>query len=310
MLDLAGFYGDFGLSFATDVDVTNLENGDTVIFSGIDIGMLTLEHVNAAGTFNLVMAQDPCVENFADDPVTHLIETLDTESGAFLNINSLGNASENVIFEANLIDTDITATGDVDLSIGGVVDFNEPGFSNQGPALPGPGFSYDFDGGRVNASELQGNLFLATGAFQQTVFTGLGDDYVIVNAFIRDVNFFFPQLDNDLVDLGTGGSDTVQFDGAVFNPFQPLAIAGDFYNQITGFDVADDVIVQNPTFAVAMDWLTDTQGTPLFDQPFVDPLLFFYTTGTGVDASTDAFNFIKIETPVNTGGAVDAQDWV
>ena len=31
------------------------------------------------------------------------------------------------IFNADLIDTDITATGDVDLSIGGVVDFNEPG---------------------------------------------------------------------------------------------------------------------------------------------------------------------------------------
>ena len=72
VLELAGFYGDFGLSFATDVDVTNLENGDRVIFSGIDIGVLTLEHVNAAGTFNLVMAQDPCVENFADDPVNHL----------------------------------------------------------------------------------------------------------------------------------------------------------------------------------------------------------------------------------------------
>ena len=39
------------------------------------------------------------------------------------------------IFDANLIDTDITATGDVDLSIGGIVDFNEPGISNQGPAF-------------------------------------------------------------------------------------------------------------------------------------------------------------------------------
>ena len=79
-----------------DVDVTNLENGDTVIFSGIDIGTLTLEHVSGAGTFNLVMAQDPCVENFFGEPVTHLIETLDTEAGAFLNIDSLGNSSENV----------------------------------------------------------------------------------------------------------------------------------------------------------------------------------------------------------------------
>ena len=96
VLDLAGFYGDFGVSFAIDVDVTNLENGDTVIFSGIDIGVLTLEHVSGAGTFNLVMAQDPCVEDFFDEPVTHLIETLDTEGGAFLNIDSLGNADENV----------------------------------------------------------------------------------------------------------------------------------------------------------------------------------------------------------------------
>ena len=63
MLDLTGFYGDFAI-FDFDVDVTNLENGDTVIFSGIHIGTLTLEHVSGAGTFNLVMAQDPCVENF------------------------------------------------------------------------------------------------------------------------------------------------------------------------------------------------------------------------------------------------------
>ena len=37
----------------------------------------------------------------------------------------------------------------------------------------------------MNASELQGDLFLATGFGQQSVFTGLGDDFVIVNAFIR-----------------------------------------------------------------------------------------------------------------------------
>ena len=53
------------------------------------------------------------------------------------------------------------------------------GGSNPGPFL---GTAYDFDGGLVNASELQGDLFLATGFGQQRVFTGLGDDYVIVNS--------------------------------------------------------------------------------------------------------------------------------
>ena len=33
----------------------------------------------------------------------------------------------------------------------------------------------------MNASELEGDLFLATGFGQQRVFTGLGDDNVIVN---------------------------------------------------------------------------------------------------------------------------------
>ena len=55
---------DFGLGTAVDVDVTNLENDDTVIFSGTHINILTLDHVSGGGTFNLVMAQDPCVENF------------------------------------------------------------------------------------------------------------------------------------------------------------------------------------------------------------------------------------------------------
>ena len=211
MLDLAGAMGILSTWVsAVDVDVTNLENGDTVIFSGTHIGVLTLEHVSGAGTFNLVMAQDPCVEDFFGDPITHLIDTLDTESGAFLNIDSLGNADENAIFNANLIDTDITATGDVDLSIGGIVDFNGTG----GPFL---GAAYDFDGGLVNASELEGDLFLATGVGQQSVFTGLGDDYVIVNSLIRVSGR--SRIDNDLVDLSTGGSDTVQFDGAFFDPF-------------------------------------------------------------------------------------------
>ena len=61
------------------------------------------------------------------------------------------------------------------------------------------------------------------------------------------------------------------------------------YNEILGFDVADDVIVQNPN---PMNWLTDTHGNPLFAGD--DPLLFFYSTGTDVDATTDAFNFIKM----------------
>ena len=37
----------------------------------------------------------------------------------------------------------------------------------------------------MNASALEGDLFLATGFGQQRVFTGSGDDYVIVNAFIQ-----------------------------------------------------------------------------------------------------------------------------
>ena len=38
----------------------------------------------------------------------------------------------------------------------------------------------------MNASELEGDLFLETGFGQQTVFTGSGDDFVIVNAFIQN----------------------------------------------------------------------------------------------------------------------------
>ena len=72
-----------------------------------------------------------------------------------------------------------------------------------------------------------------------------------------------------------------------------------------GFDVADDVIVQNPQF---MNWLTDTQGTPLFVNELTRCCSFIQREQFA-DASTDAFNFIKIEQSGERGG-VRRADWV
>ena len=133
------------------------------------------------------------------------------------------------------------------------------------------------------------------------VFTGLGDDYVIVNAFDRVIPFVAGSTMIWLISQPVGrtrSNSMAQF----FNPFQPLATAGDFYNQIPGFDVADDVIVHEPHFCRRNVLVNRHPGQSLIRQPFVDPLLFFYTTGTGVDATTDAFNFIKIEHSGQHGG--------
>ena len=79
----------------------------------------------------------------------------------------------------------------------------------------------------------------------------------------------------------------------------PLATAGDLYNQIVGFDVADDIIVQNPNCHVLVN---RHPGQSPYSPTGADPLLFFYSTGTVVDATTDAFNFIKIDRLRSTRG--------
>ena len=79
VLDLAGWYNNF------DVDVTNLENTDRVIYSGEDLGVLTLDNPSATGIYNLTMAQDPCVaEQFG--PIDHVIDTLVVPTGLVLNL--------------------------------------------------------------------------------------------------------------------------------------------------------------------------------------------------------------------------------
>ena len=178
VLDLNGAYEDHNVS------VTGLENTDTVIYSGLgdpfdffpggDFGLeqLTLAESCPTGTINLLMAQDPCVQPFVEnffgitDPYTHQIETLIVENVLLLNIKSRGEAHQNVIRNADQIDTDIEVTGDVDLFLGTVPD--GPPFGND----------YDFDGGTINASTFEGNLTTDIGDGSQTIIGGLADDYI------------------------------------------------------------------------------------------------------------------------------------
>jgi len=54
-----------------------------------------------------------------------------------------------------------------------------------------------------------------------------------------------------------------------------------------------------------MFWLTTTLANDV--TPGANPNIFQFNTGTVVDATTDNFNFIKVDTAVNTGPGITAQ---
>ena len=82
---------------------------------------------------------------------------------------------------------------------------------------------------------LTGNLSIGLGDNAQTLALGTGNDLVHV--------WFADAVDHiNLGPLATGGSDTVTFHDVFLNGGLVVNAAGTNYTQLTGFNVANDVI--------------------------------------------------------------------
>ena len=258
-LDLAGQYG------GQDVTVNGLINTKFVIFTGNNIDDLTLDHTSVVGTVNFTMAQTAVGG-------TQQIDDLIVPFGNVVNFVSAGNADVNDINGMNLVDANLSITGTKALNLGTIA---EP---------------YDFAGGVVDAATFAGDLNIVIGAGRQTVIGGTGND------FINDRTG--STAGPDLINLGAGGADTVEFTTFSHGLLGPLN--NTLYHLVTGFSNADDAIALN--VGPGAGWVLDftNTGTPV---PAGAPLLTFVaTTNVNGDATLGAFNFVKVDTPVNTAG--------
>ena len=196
-------------------------------------------------------------------------------------MSSIGEADLNVVNVTNQVDIDVVITGDVDL------DF-----------APAPGLNadaYDFDGGVIDASAFTGNLDVSVAEGSQTVIGGSGDDYVESSSADAP----------DLIDIGVGGADIVEFESTFTGNTAP--VTNENYTLVTGFDVADDVINLDVVNSDLDDLSNTFTGNILAPGDVAIPLV--YTNNTFFDADQPpGFNFIKADTPINLLDPDTAQD--
>lgn len=333
-------YGDYANQ---NVTVTNLLNTDVVRYGDPedngDINDLTLRHVQTANPLDTVTLQ---LRDSADidgalitaiNPLAPFdqIETVFIDVGpSSTNPNFGFGEPESEISDASQIDSDISLSGPGDLDIGDNV-------------------AYDFANGIIDAQTngYSGDLQVWLGTENQLVYDGLGDDEVVIEQASADVNAIAGAVfdANDLVDLGTGGNDVVEFEERTLDATTGQ-LNGDDYHQIVNFTVdpldgADEDAIQLDLAGAAQPIaLLETASVPLVlpASPVTagDPLVIFnYTSGNADATATDAqYNYIKVvpaqvlPTPatspdqawkqvvgldsitVDTDGAVDLEDYL
>jgi hypothetical protein len=260
------------------VTITELQNTDTVVYSGHDLGtftnvFLTLEHASPLGIFNLVMAaSDPLSGGTSDVGGTHTINDIQTNNGVLLNIDSIGDAVLNEILTADLLDLNIAITGDVDLVLGS------------------QNFAYSFDDGIIDASTFEGDLTVFIGGGDQTVFAGLGDDLVILTS-----------NDDDLIDLSAGGDDTALFQ-AVDGEGDVISVNN--YTTVAGFEVGNDTIAIDVHFPNQIN-LQETDGDNVNAGDAVE--IYSLIINLDDDLSGVDVNFIKFDAAISSVG-LDLQE--
>ena len=254
--------GDYGNQ---NVTVSGLINTKFVIFTGDNIDDLTLDHTSVVGTVNFTMAQTAVGG-------TQQIDDLIVPFGNVVNFVSAGNADVNDINGMNLVDANLSITGTKALNLGTIA---EP---------------YDFGNGVVDAATFAGDLNIVIGALRQTVIGGTGNDFINVRGGSALGTA-------DLINLSAGGNDTVEFNTFSHGLLAPLNNTQ--YHSIVGFDVADDAVA---LLVVGAGWVLDNTGNGAPVAPGAALLTFVYTTNQALNATGAQFNFIKVDTPVNTGG--------
>jgi hypothetical protein len=275
--NLAGDYKDAGGGANHKVLVSDITNAQTVEYSGKDLGDLTLTHqppvaLNANNTLMMNGA--------AGAPLT--IDTLTVPAGnGLVTINSAGAAADNVITKVDAVAANVEITGGTHLTFG----------SKANP--------YDFAGGTIDATTDTGGvttwLSAALGP-AQTFVGGAGND--IVN---------FIGANDAIANFANGGVDTAVFHNSA--PSGPITGPNIFIN-VDNFVAADAVDLKvadiNATLPGGAGVLEHTNGSgPVVAGEAINA--FQFQTGTAVDASGIAANFIDIVTPQNVAVGETAQ---
>ena len=272
-LELAGVYS------GQDVNVTNLNNDDWVIYSGSGLDDLTLAQTAPDGildNLHLRLLNGADMDDLNIGPDIEAI-TIDVVGSVVPGLTT------NTIADVDNVNSDIEVTGNGNLELG-------------------TASAYDFSNGFIDASAYTGNLtaVVVAAGFTATdinVTGGSGNDLIIVNDFSQSGSA-------SNIDLSVGGSDTVQFNVATFNGAQSLTLAADNFHHVAGFDVANDRIVFDEDGSQTP--LTTTTGTAITG-PFATQFgaTFFaldVAAGTNQDGTAANYVFIKFTTAVNTAG--------
>ncbi|MBC6718652.1 DUF4214 domain-containing protein [Aurantimonas sp. DM33-3] len=249
-----------------DVAVNNLNNADWVIYSGSNLDDLTLAQAAPDGildNLNLRLMNGADMDDLIVGPDIEAV-TIDVVA------STVPGFTTNTIGDADDINSDLLITGNGNLEIG---------TTN----------AYDFAGGLVDASAYTGNLNISLGANSQSVIAGTGNDFINVFNFATA----------DQIDISSGGSDTVDFEGVTLNANQAPTSAN--FHKVLGFSVADDIIgfdEDDSQFS-----LDATDNNDVDDGDAVN--IANYTAGTLVTFAAQNVNLIKFTTAV-TGGTADA----
>ena len=276
--DLAGNYG------ANNVQVSDITNLQTVEYSGTNLNNLTLAHAIPLGIESVI--------NFEMDgagPGALTLTRLTVATGLVaVNIDSIGAASDNVISNNAHIDDNVAITGGTHLTFGGPGN----GYSFI-PALPNGGvIDASADTGGVTA--WLGNVGLNTGTnVAQTFIGGTGAD----NAQVLNIG-------GDVIDFTHGGADTITFRSANTASGHPMADTAHFYNQVLAFVAANDTLAIHNSAGLPGGQLFNTNSNVNVVNAGDAANIFHFDTGDlGANATTDAFNYIKIDTDISAGGA-------
>ena len=278
-----------------NVTVTNLTTAMTVTYGGTgpddtstgsNLGTLTLSHATPIGILDTINFTMNSSSSPAALTVDALVVALTSPNIAALNIDSTGNATDNVITDVSGVADNVAISGGTHLTFGSA------------------GGAYDFLHGIIDAHTDTGGVeawlgrigSTGTGVAAQTFVGGSGNDLV------HAANF-----GGTVVDFTAGGKDAVEFREANFTPTNPLNDTAHNYNQVLGWTTANDTLdIHNNASLGLFGAVNFTNGTGAVPAGAAVDVLDF-TTGANVSGTGSPFDYIKIDTPTSGAGQTAQQ---
>jgi len=279
-LDLQGHYNN------NDVNVSNLTDAQTVVYSGPPLGLvgginriddLFLTHTNpAGGNVNFTMAQT-LTSAVAGDMIVQNLHV----AGINLNLVTAGKATNNFILNVSDVKANVNIEGGTHL------DF--------GTTAAG---AYGFKTGVIDASKTTGgvNTWLAGDSTNvtpgtETFIGGSGNDRV-----------HFLDFRSDVANFTQGGSDVAEYH--TFQALNTFAVNSTGYLKVIGFTLDDALEFHASTVAPGAGGLFSTLPTAAPNAVAAgDPLVTLNEAQNVAlnPANAQDFNYIHLDTPVSVG---------